>query len=216
MMKYRIFQIKNSRNCDYSWLPWDMAANKFNLADYEEVYSGEMEQENILEELYEKFNIDHPADFSGHSMSTSDVIALKKPENDYWYWYYCDWIGWKEITDLINEMMAERRTEVMKNYDIVLKEKPLDEGLTKSEICDLLDMIGDNEVIPVEYQGEYSSAMGFISINKAAEIDYEYGDISYPSHFIQDILNDMKNENDTCEYECGTKNSIMLHIWLSR
>ena len=30
-----------------------------------------------LEDLYVKFNIDHPDDFRGHSMSVSDIVALK-------------------------------------------------------------------------------------------------------------------------------------------
>ena len=103
-MYYRIFQLKDIRNTIYGFVGWCEAVERdFNINDYKEVYSGEMEQKYILENLYEKFNINHPADFRGHSMSVSDVVALRKPENDYWYWYYCDSFGWKEITEVITK-----------------------------------------------------------------------------------------------------------------
>lgn len=49
---------------------------------YEPVYvapleSGDKTLHEHLNDLYKKFNIDHPADFTGHSMSVSDVVALK-------------------------------------------------------------------------------------------------------------------------------------------
>ena len=104
-MQYKIFQLTNIRTTDYSFMSWDFAKDHgFNPADYYEVYYGEMEQEYILDNLWVKFNIDHPADFRGHSLSVSDVIGLKKPENDYWYYYYCDSLGWKEITGKFEEV----------------------------------------------------------------------------------------------------------------
>lgn len=48
---------------------------------YEVVYHGSISMsEDVnrqLEDLYVKFNIDHPDDFRGHSMSVSDIVALK-------------------------------------------------------------------------------------------------------------------------------------------
>ena len=28
--------------------------------------------------IYQRFNVDHPADFKGHSLSVSDIVALKQ------------------------------------------------------------------------------------------------------------------------------------------
>lgn len=50
---------------------------------------------NLLERLYEKFNIGIPEDFRGHSMSVSDVVAVK--ENGKFTCYYCDNVGFVEI-----------------------------------------------------------------------------------------------------------------------
>lgn len=51
-------------------------------ANYDCVYTaplhGETPAYHLLHELYEQFNIDHPADFKGHSLSVSDVVTLKR------------------------------------------------------------------------------------------------------------------------------------------
>lgn len=40
----------------------------------------------LLENLYEVFNVDRPEDFTGHSMSVSDVVALKlEGKTSFWF-----------------------------------------------------------------------------------------------------------------------------------
>jgi hypothetical protein len=93
-MHYKIKQIKDIKNCDYSFEWWDWAKEKFSLNDYEVVYEGEIEGDNsnmILEELFEIFNIRHPEDFRGHSLSVSDVVELDGVN------YYCDSAGWVKL-----------------------------------------------------------------------------------------------------------------------
>jgi len=98
-------------------------------------------------------------------------------------------------------------------YDVALMEKPLDEGLTKTEICDLYDMLSGVEGIPVDIQGEYSAAMGFITTEIAEQMDY---DISALTEAIQGILNDMENESAECEYVFYSRRHTECHVWLSR
>ncbi len=98
-MKFKIYQLKDIRKTAYAFRGWDEAEKYgFSIDDYKEVYSGEREKKYILANLWEEFNINHPNDFRGHSLSVSDVIALKDDGKDYWYWYYCDSFGWEEIT----------------------------------------------------------------------------------------------------------------------
>ena len=48
-----------------------------------------------LESAFEKFNLDRPADFSGHSLSVSDILAVKRGgEVSY---HYCDSIGFRDL-----------------------------------------------------------------------------------------------------------------------
>ena len=98
-MRYTLFQIKDVENCPYVFSGFNFAQkdNKFSLKDYEVVYSGEIDDYNIeytLEKLFEIFNIYHPEDFTGRSMSVSDVVEL---DGEY---YYCDHVGFKKITDM--------------------------------------------------------------------------------------------------------------------
>ena len=66
---------------------------------YEVVYNGPIEQSagaaEQLEGLYTKFNIDHPEDFRGHSMSVSDIVALKVANEV--SFHYVDRIGFVEL-----------------------------------------------------------------------------------------------------------------------
>jgi hypothetical protein len=45
----------------------------------------------VLESLFAKFNINHPADFKGHSLSVSDIIELNGK------YYYCDSISFVQL-----------------------------------------------------------------------------------------------------------------------
>lgn len=94
-MKYEILQVKNLEKCPYIFMRYSFAESRgFDLKDYEAVYKGEIEGESpdeMLEELFEIFNINHPEDYNGHSLSVSDVVKLG---DDY---YYCDSIGWKKL-----------------------------------------------------------------------------------------------------------------------
>ena len=98
--KYSILQLSDTDDSILSklFMPYDLIAEKFDINDYKIVYEGEINEDTeytnpifILEKLFEIFNVRHPKDFHGHSLSTSDIIKL---DNDIWY---CDSIGWKKI-----------------------------------------------------------------------------------------------------------------------
>lgn len=95
MIRYQIYQT----SADYVFASWDEAKENFTLKDYKKVWSGEepsdKPNEILLEELWEKFNIDHPVGYQGRSVSMSDVIELIR--NDFSYFYYCDTFGWEQI-----------------------------------------------------------------------------------------------------------------------
>lgn len=76
---------------------WDIL-NKtcgFSKLCYKKVYEGEVQEEqdllHTLDSLFRTFNLNHPDDFRGHSMSVSDVVVLDGVN------YYCDSYGWVNI-----------------------------------------------------------------------------------------------------------------------
>lgn len=92
-------------------------------------------------------------------------------------------------------------------YDVVLMERPLDDGLTKIEITELLEKI-NGSVIPLDIVGDYSAAMGFITFDAADLLNYDFDKIS---EYVKSIINDMKKESEDCTYKFD-----VVTIWLSR
>lgn len=94
-MKYEILQLKKEHIRDYGFDSYGWAIKHgFNLDHYEKVYEGEFrdvtKDDNVVcEVLFERFNIERPADFKGHSLSVSDIIVLDGRK------YYTDIVGFK-------------------------------------------------------------------------------------------------------------------------
>lgn len=64
---------------------------------YDRVYDGKLDC-NSLETIYEKFNIDHPADYKGRSLSVSDVVEIRESDTLNPGFYFVDSIGFKLIS----------------------------------------------------------------------------------------------------------------------
>lgn len=105
--------------------------------------------------------------------------------------------------------MAKQEDKTME-FKLILHEKPVNEGLTRSEAIDMIDMLSDNEFLLIEIEAKQheSAAMGFISMEFADKLNYDYEGLTA---FVANILDDMNNESDDCIYEFeGEK------IWLTR
>ena len=67
--------------------------------NYELVYTGALTKDGSqiekLEDLYRIFNVEHPQNFVGHSLSVSDIVALKQA--GVVSYHYVDSIGYKEL-----------------------------------------------------------------------------------------------------------------------
>lgn len=67
-----------------------------NAAAYDRVYDGKMDCIS-LENIYQKFNVDHPADYKGRSLSVSDVVEIRESDTLNPGFYFVDSIGFKSI-----------------------------------------------------------------------------------------------------------------------
>jgi len=106
-MKYTIYQIPFPNNkkeeeiyCKYAFTSLDRLKKRgeyVHIENYKSVYSGDINTKNftdiieVLEEIFKIFNLNHPEDFHGHSLSVSDIVKI---DNKY---YFCDSFGWKEV-----------------------------------------------------------------------------------------------------------------------
>lgn len=71
---------------------------------YDAVYSGQLPEGNTAEQLdalYLQFNAEHPADFTGHSLSVSDIVVLR--QNGVLSSHYVDSIGFTAVPAFLPE-----------------------------------------------------------------------------------------------------------------
>lgn len=95
MRRYYIYQLPHNNPNLFMHFKED---KEIDLRDYVPTWTDECGYQNdleICEKLFEKFNLDHPDNFAGHSMSVSDIVVIVdgKIVNA----YYCDAIGFKKI-----------------------------------------------------------------------------------------------------------------------
>lgn len=75
--------------------------------DYQLVYTDWLLSEETLDSIYERFNTNHPADFTGHSLSVSDVVVFN--ENGTVKAYFVDSISFQELPGFLRlEVSLER------------------------------------------------------------------------------------------------------------
>ena len=101
--RYGIYQIiDGSPGREYEFMDLNFIERhgyQVKKEDYELIYSDEMRYGDTLDSLYEKFNIAHPADYTGHSLSVSDIMVLN--ENGKVKAYFVDSISFRELPDFL-------------------------------------------------------------------------------------------------------------------
>ena len=78
--QFGIYQItERDPEHDYRFMGLDYVEKKgitVTRADYDLIYAAPLTEKDTLDGIYERFNIQRPADFTGHSLSVSDVVVL--------------------------------------------------------------------------------------------------------------------------------------------
>ena len=127
---FSIYQIKSGDETrDYRFEPYDRlqaTGHSVDRANYDLVYTAPLDSKTTLEDIYRTFNIDHPADFKGHSLSVSDVVVLHQGGKD--TAHYCDSFGFQQVPEFLREnplRTAELSTEQNENMiDGVINNTP--------------------------------------------------------------------------------------------
>ena len=108
---FSIYQLKpGDTTRDYRFEPLDAIRNNglsVKPENYELVYTAPLTEQDSLESIYTRFNIDHPADFKGHSLSVSDIVVLHQDGKD--TAHYCDRFGFSQVPEFLQ---PERAAEV--------------------------------------------------------------------------------------------------------
>ena len=132
---FAIYQVKAGE--DYRLLRFSSLSRtaSVNRENYDLVYTGKLERPSdsagmILEGLFERFNIDHPTDYTGRSMSVSDVVVLNRDGST--ACYYVEPVGFKEIHGFLEDQNYLKNTEIALEDDYGMIDGILNNGEKKS------------------------------------------------------------------------------------
>lgn len=100
---FAIYQLKHAEQTrDLRFAPLESITAAGMVVDrnnYDLVYTGTLDgngsADEKLEALFETFNVNRPEDFKGHSLSVSDIVALKQAGAV--SFHYCDSVGFSEV-----------------------------------------------------------------------------------------------------------------------
>lgn len=115
MNKIKIYQLdKNNEEArNVMFLPYSFIGsvkeNNYNLVYKMEISELINDENEMLENLFIKFNLNKPLDFKGHNLSVSDVIKL----ND--KYFYVDSIGFVDITNEWRDSIIEELEDMLYN-----------------------------------------------------------------------------------------------------
>ena len=107
---FSIYQLKGgNETLDYRFEPLDsIHRNGLSIKpeNYELVYEAPLTTKDNLESIYTRFNVDRPADFTGHSLSVSDIVVLHQGGKD--TAHYCDRAGFSEVPEFLQPAQKSR------------------------------------------------------------------------------------------------------------
>ena len=100
---FSIYQLKRGDETrDFRFEPYDRLAATGHTAEqtnYDLIYTAELAPGTSLEDIYTRFNIDHPKGFKGHSLSVSDVVVLHQNGQD--TAHYVDSSGYRQVPEFL-------------------------------------------------------------------------------------------------------------------
>ena len=110
-----------------------------NRSNYELKYSAPLTPDTTLDSIYVQFNINRPADFTGHSLSVSDIVVLHRNGQD--TAHYVDSIGFADVPEFLTEQTQENVFQ--RNTP---PERDVFEGNSPAERAELAASDPDNDV----------------------------------------------------------------------
>ena len=118
---FSIYQLKRGDETrDLRFEPYDRlqaTGHAVDRANYELIYTALLAPDASLEDIYTRFNLDHPADFKGHSLSVSDIVVLHQNGKD--TAHYVDSIGYQEIPEFFKKLAQQLTPDELETGETV-------------------------------------------------------------------------------------------------
>lgn len=111
---FSIYQLKDDESLHYirfeGLTRLHKEGNEVERDNYDLVYEAALKPGTSLDDLYYEFNMQHPKDFRGHSMSVSDIVVLHKEDED--KAFYVDTFGFTEVPEFLLEKVHEQQMDM--------------------------------------------------------------------------------------------------------
>lgn len=140
---FLIYQIRRGGELDaYRFMNYDYLQSKGVTPErggYDAIYTGGLadygDNKTNLDMIYQRFNVDHPADFKGHSLSVSDIVALK--QNGVVSCHYVDSIGFRELPNFLKPENYLKNAEMAMEDDYGMIDGIINNGPKQPTVTDL-------------------------------------------------------------------------------
>ena len=128
---FSIYQLKRGDETrDLRFEPYDRltaTGHTVDPANYDLIYSAPLAPGTSLEAIFTRFNLDHPKDFKGHSLSVSDVVVLHQNGQD--TAHYVDSIGYRQTPEFLQPQNYLKHVEDIveqndNNFDGIINNTP--------------------------------------------------------------------------------------------
>ena len=107
---FGIYQLARSdATRDLRFEPYDRlqaTGHTVDRANYELIYTADLAPDMTLGSIFTRFNIDHPKDFKGHSLSISDIVVLHQNGQDTAH-YVDSGTGFRQVPEFLQEQQAQ-------------------------------------------------------------------------------------------------------------
>ena len=140
---FLIYQIRRGGELDaYRFMNYDYLQSKGVTPErggYDAIYTGGLadygDNKTNLDMIYQRFNVDHPADFKGHSLSVSDIVALK--QNGVVSCHYVDPIGFRELPNFLKPENYLKNAEMLLEDDYGMIDGIINNGPKQPTVTEL-------------------------------------------------------------------------------
>ena len=120
--RFAIYQMDTGGEHTYQFMGFESAQKlgySIDGKDYRMVYAAPWTPTITLDDIFERFNINRPNDFHGHSLSVSDVIVINRTAET--KAYYVDSFGFEELPDFVQQRMEVLENNHTRAYPPVYK-----------------------------------------------------------------------------------------------
>lgn len=147
-----VYQLKQDAPAELRFIGLEHLNSPPDKTNYAAVYTRDLVPDDdttlILENFYYIFNDDRPVDFTGHSLSVSDIIALKR--EGVLSYHYCDSIGFVELPDFGKESPL-KNAEMLLEDDYSMLDGRINNGksaLAEDKKPSVLEQLKAKETVP--------------------------------------------------------------------